>query len=114
MGERLKGLDMNRKPRKWTDHEVLRAKAWRKAGHTYTDIDRWLDRPDGATAQKLNYQTDTASGHQVSAGGRPTEAALAERDRRSEAAERRDLTGMFCGDPPPGYSALDRQRAVSV
>jgi hypothetical protein len=40
---------------------------------------------------------------------RVSESALADRDRRRAAADRRDFTGTFCGDPPPGYSMLDRR-----
>jgi len=36
--------------------------------------------------------------------------ALAERDRRAQVPPR-DLTAAVCGDPLPGYSALDRRRA---
>jgi hypothetical protein len=32
---------------------------------------------------------------------------LAERDALAIAREQRALTGYFCGDPPPGYSALN-------
>lgn len=39
--------------------------------------------------------------------GVPPTRVLAERDRRSEAADARDLTGFLMGDPPRGYSALD-------
>jgi len=31
---------------------------------------------------------------------------LAARDARNAAEERRDLTSIMCGDPPPGFSAL--------
>lgn len=34
----------------------------------------------------------------------------ADRAARKEAANRQDLTAQFFGDPPPGYSALDRKR----
>lgn len=98
---------MNR--RSWTDHEIFRAKAWRKAGHTYRDIDRWLHRPHGSTASKLNYQ-DTTRRYTVSSALRPSPRAIAEAERRYEAASRRDLTASFFGDPPPGYSALDQKR----
>lgn len=42
----------------------------------------------------------------------PTVSTSAEdaRARREKAAERRSLTATFFGDPPPGYSALDRKR----
>lgn len=39
---------------------------------------------------------------------------LAARERRNDALDRRDLTGLLCGDPPPGFSALDRPRPVSM
>jgi hypothetical protein len=35
--------------------------------------------------------------------------ALADRDARKAAAELRTQTAEFFGDPPPGYSALDRR-----
>lgn len=37
-------------------------------------------------------------------------ARMDERDQRYAAAFHRDITAIMCGDPPPGYSALDRQR----
>lgn len=39
---------------------------------------------------------------------RPGEDILAERDRRASAPAR-NLTGAICGDPPVGFSALDRR-----
>lgn len=38
-----------------------------------------------------------------------TPAALADRDRRSELRHQQNLTAAFFGDPPSGYSALDRK-----
>jgi hypothetical protein len=35
---------------------------------------------------------------------------IADRDARAAAAERRTYTQEFFGDPPPGFSALDRKR----
>jgi hypothetical protein len=35
---------------------------------------------------------------------------LAERDARKLASDLRDLTAELMGDPPPGYSALERRR----
>lgn len=43
--------------------------------------------------------------------GGPSEQAYAELERRSAARGRQDLTASVFGDPPPGYSALDRRRA---
>lgn len=38
---------------------------------------------------------------------------LAERAVLRDASERRDLTATLCGDPPPGYSALDRRSGAA-
>lgn len=40
----------------------------------------------------------------------PPDYVLAERERRREAVDARDTTATLCGDPPKGYSALDRSR----
>lgn len=37
-------------------------------------------------------------------------AQLLERDKRKAASYQRDFTAEFFGDPPPGFSALDRKR----
>lgn len=42
--------------------------------------------------------------------GRVPLDTLAERDARRIASDERDLTGTLCGDPPKGFSALDRRR----
>lgn len=39
-------------------------------------------------------------------------AALIERERRDRARAFQSLTGIIFGDPPPGYSALDRRRSA--
>lgn len=49
--------------------------------------------------------------------GRPTQippAVIAERDRRAELRDQQDLTSRFFGDPLPGLSSLDRQRAEAA
>lgn len=43
-----------------------------------------------------------------------SDRALAERARRKAAEEGMSLTGILLGDPPPGYSALDKRRAGVV
>lgn len=43
-------------------------------------------------------------------GGGPTEQAFNELERRNAARHRQDLTASVFGDPPPGYSALDKRR----
>lgn len=51
------------------------------------------------------------------ASGRPTRMhgvvpleRLVDRETRKAAADQRDLTATFFGDPPPGFSALDKRR----
>lgn len=36
-----------------------------------------------------------------------------DRQRRNEARDRMNLTGLVLGDPPPGYSALDKMRGLN-
>jgi hypothetical protein len=36
---------------------------------------------------------------------------LAQREARRDARERQSVTSLLCGDPPPGFSALDQLRA---
>lgn len=98
--------------RAWTPHELMRANAWRKAGHTYAEIGSWLGRPTKVVQAKLNYSMPANSGHIASSAHRRSVKLLAEAQVRREAADRRDLTQTFFGDPPVGYSALDRKRAA--
>jgi hypothetical protein len=44
---------------------------------------------------------------------RPPEAALRDRDRRAN-LDHDSITAYLCGDPKPGYSALDRQRVLAT
>lgn len=46
----------------------------------------------------------------VVSGNRPSEAQQAERDARYAAAQKRSQTQAFFGDPPFGYSALERKQ----
>ena len=46
--------------------------------------------------------------------GAPRPRTLAERAARDEARDKRNLTAVFFGDPPPGYSALDQRRRHEV
>jgi hypothetical protein len=76
----------------------------RAAGYSYPTIDKALGRRDGATQQRLEI-AGHGSGDHVRRFRVP-EGLLAERDALAAAREQRALTGYFCGDPPPGYSAL--------
>ena len=88
----------------WTEGEVKRANDMRAAGYSYGTIDKALRRPSGATQRRLEI-----AGHGSGDHVRPfrvPEGLLAERDALAAAREQRALTGYFCGEPPPGYSAL--------
>ena len=90
--------------RSWTEGEIKRANDMRAAGYSYPTIDKALRRCDGATQQRLEI-AGHGSGDHVRRFRVP-EGLLAERDALAAAREQRALTGYFCGDPPPGYSAL--------
>jgi len=47
----------------------------------------------------------------VTLGSRPSDEVIAEAQRRA-AAVPRDLTGMLLGDPPVGFSMLDRRQSA--
>ena len=90
--------------RRWTEDEVKRARVMRQAGCSHDEIDKALGRPAGATKQRL-YIEDCRSGDVLKRTS-ISEAQLAEREALAVASNQRTLTEEFCGDPPPGYSAL--------
>jgi hypothetical protein len=75
-----------------------------------------------AIAKKLNrtpmgvWQRFRDNGPSFNAGtSRKASAnALAQRAARKEAEYARDITASVFGDPPPGYSALDRKRQGAI
>jgi hypothetical protein len=70
------------------------------AGRFYGEIDRALGRRAGATKRRLEGLGRTVRSSRV------PDTLAAERDALTAAREQRALTENFCGDPPPGYSAL--------
>jgi hypothetical protein len=94
-------VKMPRRP--WTEDEVKRACAMRAAGLLYGEIDKALGRRDGSTPQRLEC-AGYGSG-QVRSKYIP-DGLLSEREALADARNQRTLTQDFCGDPPPGYSAL--------
>lgn len=61
--------------------------------------------------QGPTYNADVAARDSVRHDAVPNRV-LAERERRREALDLRDLTGRICGDPPRGYSMLDRRQTA--
>jgi len=121
--------------RKWTDEEVEQLKSLLETNLTDSEIADRLGRTLKAVRMKLDYIRRTPiqrdmdrkrcrtyyrrlrpikahihDNAQVIESSRPDEETLAERDRRY-ATPFRDLTGLLLGDPPVGYSAMDRGRA---
>ena len=91
--------------RSWIEGEIKRASDMRAAGYSYPTIDKALGRRDGATQQRLEIAGNGSKDHVRPF--RVPDYLLAERDALAAAREKRALTENFCGDPPPGYSALD-------
>lgn len=91
--------------RPWTEADEKLAKAMHEDDCSIAEIARALNRSEAAIEHRLSPR-----GPRV-----PYHAALfklrAEAERRCEASQRRDMTATFCGDPPPGYSALDQRGA---
>jgi hypothetical protein len=98
--------------RPWTSDELQGAKGLRAQGFGYAEIDRALNRRPGSTCLKLTCTAPAPaapSNQHIVGSIRAPDHVLAERDARREAADRRDFTSTFFGDPPPGYSARDRR-----
>lgn len=99
--------------RPWSLAEYEQASSLHDAGMTYYAIGRRLGRPGAGVQLRLEAGPPKvfvgAGDHQVHAA-RVSEQQMQDRDRRQIAAHGHDLTGAFCGDPPPGYSALDRKQ----
>ncbi len=69
---------------------------------------RYSDLRGGRTNERRNVHSEPAANVHVAAD------LIVARDARREASYRRTQTQEFFGDPPPGYSALDKKRAAQV
>jgi hypothetical protein len=87
--------------RPWTGDELKRARDMYAAGFFYDEIDKVLRRRAGSTKRRLE-----GSGRIVQSIHIP-EDLVVEREALTAARSQRTLTQDFCGDPPPGYSALN-------
>jgi len=90
--------------RSWTEDELKRARHMLAAGRSYGETDKALGRRVGSTQQRLEI-AGYGSKRQVRTHPIPN-GLLAEREALAAARNYRTLTQDFCGDPPPGYSAL--------
>ena len=115
----------------WQEWEIgVAAEIWQRevtdiygddVGHQRSGL---VIRAQTLIAQALNCSVSRVQGRRIDCGPsfdkprpamggfRASSAAIIERDRRRDAADRRDLTAEFFGDPAPGYSMLDRKRGA--
>jgi hypothetical protein len=88
--------------RPWTNEELKRARDMYAAGYFYGEIDRVLKRRLGSTKRQFE-----GVGYGSGQKKLIPRSLLVERESLTAARNQRTLTQDFCGDPPPGYSALD-------
>jgi hypothetical protein len=91
--------------RAWTAQEDATARQMRREGRSKREIARVLGRRLSSVCDRLNGKPSPAPPRVV-----PDEVR-AEHAHRAALAPR-DLTAAICGDPLPGYSALDKRRGA--
>ncbi len=94
----------------WTDEENATLARLVAEGKPSREIAAILNRPLHGTKSKIQYQKTGPLKRGPTTAVAPPEC-IAERERRLSAP--RDLTAIFMGDPPKGYSALDRKMATA-
>jgi hypothetical protein len=100
-----------RKP--WTEAEVVRLiHAYEIDGLRFREIDAELKRPKGSSCVKYESLRRPAARSFISKEAKVVidQAAFDAREARKHAEMQRSITQNFFGDPPPGYSALDRRK----
>jgi hypothetical protein len=95
----------------WSIKEFQQALRMKRQGVACTDIAIALGRSAAAVEAKLNYRGKIAANVPTVHSAEGSTNALEGQIKRN-GAHHRDLTGAICGDPPIGYSALDRQRSL--
>ena len=117
--------------KRWTDEEWAQAQELLKT-HTPAQAAQILGRAAGSVRCKINWERRTPADREIrnqkmrelaraqrktprlhadlisTTGPKIDPALVAERDARGNIPPR-DLTAVFCGDPKPGYSALERR-----
>jgi hypothetical protein len=95
----------------WSMKELQQALRMKRRGTTCADIGVALGRSTATVQAKLKYRGKTRVKISITHLIEGPTSTLEEQIKRN-AAHHRDLTGSICGDPPVGYSALDRKRGV--
>jgi hypothetical protein len=93
----------------WTDDIWAKARTMHAAGADYQVIAKAISMTTNQVAFRFSNERQLER-QRAALALRPESDALAARDRRAAAMDRRTITATFFGDPPPGYSALDRKR----
>lgn len=94
---------MRAKPTIWTADMIAKARRWHDEGVRSREIDRRLGVRRDATRAKLQLGRNPK---RVDRQDIPHDV-LVDREMRLAAANMRDQTSVFFGDPAPGYRALD-------
>ena len=89
------------------DNKAIARALGRSSNSVY--MRRMRFRPNSAKSTDLS-TAETRQATNARSRQRPSSAMEIERDRRAAAASRASITGAVCGDPPPGFSALERRR----
>jgi hypothetical protein len=87
--------------RRWTKDELKRAREMYAAGYFHGEIDKALRRRAGSTKRQFE-----GVGYGSGQKKLIPDVLFVEREALRAARKQRTLTQDFCGDPPPGYSAL--------
>lgn len=129
---------MTRAYRKWTFNEIARLRKMKAAGESNEEIALQLRRSSDCVRERIKYENMSAEDKKakvararerrskrpavgeklwgnptdnlVSPSGRPTPEMIEEAQQRYLAP--RTLTSSFFGDPPVGWSALDRRQGA--
>lgn len=109
-------LSLRPRPRtKWTAEKLAKACDLRAAGLTDLQVGEAVGMSasavflalDGVPRPMNEAQKKRKSVAESERRTPPADNILTDRTARLEAADRRDFTAAFFGDPPPGYSARD-------
>jgi hypothetical protein len=95
----------------WSMKEFQQALRMKRRGATCADIADALGRTTTAVEAKFKYCGKAVTSSMALSPEGPTSAIKEQINQ--DATRHRDLTSVICGDPPAGYSALDRRGGKS-
>jgi transposase len=99
-------------PHTWTDAEIAIVREMDASGDSVADIAERLGLSiDQARYALYRARREGRDDDAPVSSRAPPHAVLVDRERRIAARNRQTLTGELFGDPPPGFSMLDRRSA---